>query len=701
MSAPTLIATLPQPPGAPPPAAVQLIRAGLEALSARLGQTLPATVLGTDANGLTQLKLGDVVIAVKLSQPLPPGTQLQLAVQPTATGTPTLVVQPAAVPVMPAPALPTPLPAALPMTPLPAVPSGGATSGQAVVTPAVATQAVVATPGAAPAVLAATTATAATATATPSPAPPHPAPAATVAPSPVAPAAGTTSATASVASPPVAAGTPTPAAAMPAVPSVVATPSAAALPPTPAPASGTSAPATVTGAAVPSAAQAATGTSPSAQPAAPAPLGAAPTAAAPPATSPATAGAVPMATAAAQPSPQPAAAATQAAVSSPQATVPAPIASTSTAPTAIAAAPPVQAQVQVPVQAPTAASPYAVTTAASTAAAMSPAAVATSSPAPRPGLATPPTPAAPATPRATALASLPLAQPAQAAARQDSIAPLLQNLGALQGKLATFPQPVAEAAMRLLAARLPLDRGAPSAQMLKAAVEGAGVLVSPARAMAGGDVRSALMQLRAGLLGLLGNGEIAPVAAVTRRPPPPLRDAQPRAVRAEAPTLADGASGRDTARALLHQTDAALSRLKLTQLASQPADAARAAAAAPDFMVELPVVLGHELSLAQLRVQRDGKARGRAQERGWRVRFAISFSEIGEVGAQVSLMGRNANVVIWAAEPRTADALEEMLPELTPALAARGLDVGAVRVRRGVPPDEEPAAAGRLMDRRG
>jgi hypothetical protein len=309
--------------------------------------------------------------------------------------------------------------------------------------------------------------------------------------------------------------------------------------------------------------------------------------------------------------------------------------------------------------------------------------------------------AAPAVARPAPLPSLPLAQPAQAAARQDSIAPLLQNLGALQGKLSSMPQPVAEAAMRLLAARLPLDRGAPNAQMLKAAVEGAGVLASPARAVAGGDVRGALMQLRAGLLAMLGGGEIAPVAPVARRPPPPLRDAQPRAVRAEAPTLTDGTSGRDAARSLLHQTDAALSRLKLTQLASQPADAARAAAAAPDFMVELPVVLGHELSLAQLRVQRDGKGKGKAQERGWRVRFAVSFSEIGEVGAQVSLIGKNTNVVIWAAEPRTADALEEMLPELTPALAARGLDVGAVRVRRGVPPDEEPAAAGRLMDRKG
>lgn len=276
----------------------------------------------------------------------------------------------------------------------------------------------------------------------------------------------------------------------------------------------------------------------------------------------------------------------------------------------------------------------------------------------------------------------------------------------MQGKLASPPHPVAEAATRLLAMRLPLEGSAPTAAAIREAVVRSGVFLEPpsrSGAPAQPDTRSALLQLRAGLLALLEGGEIAPVAPVSRRPPPPMRHAQPRGLRGEAPSLPDAASPREAARTLLHQTDGALSRLKLTQLASQPPEGARAAALpATDFIVELPMLLGQELSLAQLQVQRDAEGKGRRRgERGWRVRFAVSFSVIGEVGAQISLLGSTANVALWAAEEQTAQALEAMLPELKPALEAKGLTVGALGIRRGVPQPETVPAAGRLMDRTG
>ena len=308
-----------------------------------------------------------------------------------------------------------------------------------------------------------------------------------------------------------------------------------------------------------------------------------------------------------------------------------------------------------------------------------------------------PTPLAPEAP-ARPLPSV-LAQPAQAAARQDSQLPLLQTLGALPARMPGFPPQVVEATRQLLANRLPLERGAPTAEALRAAVTRAGIVAAAGQSAPPGDVKTALLQLRQGLMGMLEGGAIAAIAPVTRRPPPPLRDAQPRALRAEAPTLPEGANARETARSLLGQTESALARLKLTQLASSPPpDASRAAALPPtDFLVELPMMLGSELSLAQLQVQRDGGNRTKKSERGWRVRFAVSFSAIGEVGAQVSLLGGTTNVVIWAESEATADALEEMLPELGPALGARGLTVGSVRVRRGIPADAAPAT-GRLMD---
>jgi hypothetical protein len=88
-------------------------------------------------------------------------------------------------------------------------------------------------------------------------------------------------------------------------------------------------------------------------------------------------------------------------------------------------------------------------------------------------------------------------------------------------------------------------------------------------------------------------------------------------------------------------------------------------------------------------VFRDGRAESEAAERGWQLRFSVNFSQLGEVGAHVALRGRRTSVTLWADREETAEALDEMLPELAPALAARGLDPGTIRVRRGIP--REPA----------
>lgn len=544
----TSVAQQPTPAPQPqtPAAALQLVKASLAGLAQRLGQVLPATVVGTDTEGLTQLRLGVETLVVKLSAPLPPGTQIQLSVQPGPSGSPVLsVVQPGTPAPLPLPALPTPAMVHLPEAPV---------------------QVSTATPAA-----------------------------------PSAP----------------------PSMAQPAGTVTVATP------------------ATPPGAAA-------------------APTGAVPVPVSAGTAAPTAANAVPGATTAS----------TTAEVAHGTAPQPAPAATSMPAGTTTArahGAPPA-------------------TTATSTGAA--PRAV-------YPTARSEPTPAATT---ATRAAPLPLNSPTQAAARQDSIVPLLQTLGALQGRLSALPSPVAEAALKVLANRIGLDRGPPSGATLKQAVLGAGVVSEPGRATSGGDVKAALLNLRAGLINMLDGEAVAAIAPVVRRAAPPMRDTQPRAVKAEPLPLTDPGTPREAGRTLLHQTDAALSRLKLTQLASSPAPEARAAITpGMDFVVELPMTLGQELALAQLRVQRDGSGKGKKSERGWNVRFAVSFSAIGEVGAQVSLMGETTNVTIWAEEAETADALEAMLPELAPALGAKGLNVGAIRLRRGVPAAER-APSGRLMD---
>jgi hypothetical protein len=287
---------------------------------------------------------------------------------------------------------------------------------------------------------------------------------------------------------------------------------------------------------------------------------------------------------------------------------------------------------------------------------------------------------------------------AQAAGLQHSAGPLLD---ALAVHLPRLPTPVAEAAARVLAGRLSLDRGTPSGEALKAAVLKAGVLVGPAgKPGEPPDLKSALTQLKSALLGFLGE-DIEPITPVTRRPPPPARGAPPRAFTPDLPPPA-ATEGKEAARSLLGQTDGALARLRLLQLTSQGNDAARPGAALPapaEWNLELPLLLGRELAMAQIQIGRDGKAQGDTRDRGWRLRFALKFSVIGEVGAQIAMVGTRTTVALWADETLTADMLETMLPELAPALAAKGLELTSLTVRRG-PPREEARPMGQLMDSR-
>ena len=181
--------------------------------------------------------------------------------------------------------------------------------------------------------------------------------------------------------------------------------------------------------------------------------------------------------------------------------------------------------------------------------------------------------------------------------------------------------------------------------------------------------------------------------------PPPARGSAPRAHAPELPQPMEG-DAKEAGKSLLGQTESALARIRLMQLGSQPAEAARPGApvAAPtEWTLELPMMLGHELAMAQIQIQRDGKGKTEAKDKNWRLRFALKFSVLGEVGAQVTMVGARASIAIWADEETTAETLDKMLPELAPALAAKGLELVSLTVRRGVPKDENQPA-GRLMD---
>lgn len=634
-----------EPAADPALAAVKLARASLDALILRLGQTIDAKVTAQLAGGLTQLTSGGETFVLKLETPLPVNTAVTLKITPTPTGQPAVTVTvppqpqlPAAQPAPPAPLSTPPLPQPLAATPTPTAPVLPPTAQPVTTTPLPASpQPAAPTPSQPATPTPATPAAPPVATAAPPSAQPQPqvqpAFAATPAPAPSAPPIGTSPPQPTAIAQPIAQPGPVATTLAPTAPATAVQP----LPQLPLPAG----PAATT-------------------PPLPTLLATAPSSPPPPA--PATALAQPAPTPAATPlsataNPTPPPSVPQPAVTSIPASVPA--APTPSAP-ASAASPPL--------------GPIAQSTA--------PAAVA----APRP--ATPP----PASPPLTQI----LADPVQAAARQDSVLPLITRLASLAAPTAAaLPRPALEAIAMLLSTRLDLNRAPPDGKAIRDAVLRTGVVTEPGTRTPT-DAKSALVQLRSALSGFLG-GEVEAVAPVTRRPPPPLKGEPVRAPSTQhSQPLPD--EPVETARQLLGHADAALSRTKLLQLASNPADAARPnITAAAEFRVEVPMQLGAETGILQLLVERDGKHKRTPAERGWRMRFALNFTATGEVGAEIALLGRAANVALWAADPATADALEAMLPELTPALARHGLDIGAVRVRRGAP---QPAARapGQLLD---
>jgi hypothetical protein len=286
-----------------------------------------------------------------------------------------------------------------------------------------------------------------------------------------------------------------------------------------------------------------------------------------------------------------------------------------------------------------------------------------------------------------------------AATRQDSMAPLLANLAGAQRALSQMPADVARPATQLLSSIVNLDKPV-TGERIRQAVARSGVFLEARLGSASpapqGDVKSALLQLRSALTRWLGGDVAVTAPANPHRPAPPTRGGVPRAQHVDLPNAPSSASPRDAARPMLEQADAALHRVRLFQIASLPDDA-RPAHAATERNVEIPLLLGNELSIAQLQIFADGRAQSEAAMRGWQVRFSINFSELGEVGAHLALRGRRASITLWADRDETAEALDEMLPELASAFSARGLEPGVIRIRHGIPKDPD-RPAGSFVD---
>ena len=202
----------------------------------------------------------------------------------------------------------------------------------------------------------------------------------------------------------------------------------------------------------------------------------------------------------------------------------------------------------------------------------------------------------------------------------------------------------------------------------------------------------------------LKDGRNDDVTVHTNTPPPPFRGALPSAQPAASPSIAPDAPFPATAHHLLSDTDAAIARQTLLQVASLPdrADIAgvRVDPAAPRWNFEIPFATLQGTAIAQFEISRDGGgSEVEVAKRVWRARFSLDIEPAGPVHAQVSLSGERTSVRMWAERPATAAQLRAGVSHLSEALSKAELQPGDIVIRLGAPPQSAPAPAGHFLNR--
>jgi Flagellar hook-length control protein FliK len=193
-------------------------------------------------------------------------------------------------------------------------------------------------------------------------------------------------------------------------------------------------------------------------------------------------------------------------------------------------------------------------------------------------------------------------------------------------------------------------------------------------------------------------------AAHTSLPPPPFRGALPTAQPVAAPSIVAGASLAAIVHRLAEDTDAAIARQTLLQVASLPDSAdlsgLRTDPAAPGWNFEIPFSTLAGTAIAQFEIARDGGgSKIDAVKPVWRARFSLDVEPAGPVHASISLAGDRTSVRMWAERPATATQLRAGISRLSEALHRAELQAGDIIVRHGAPSQQATAPAGHFLDR--
>ena len=198
-------------------------------------------------------------------------------------------------------------------------------------------------------------------------------------------------------------------------------------------------------------------------------------------------------------------------------------------------------------------------------------------------------------------------------------------------------------------------------------------------------------------------------AAASASAPPPFRGAAPAAQPVAQASLAPEAAPKTIGQHLLEQTDGAIARQTLLQVASLPD---RVDAAGTQFNAqlgdtssqrwnfEIPFATPQGTALAQFEIERDGGGNQveSSSQKVWRARFTLDIEPTGPIHALVSLIGDKTAVRMWAERPETMAQIRARSSDLVQALRAAELEPGDIVISSGAPP-QGPAKAGHFLDR--
>ncbi len=298
--------------------------------------------------------------------------------------------------------------------------------------------------------------------------------------------------------------------------------------------------------------------------------------------------------------------------------------------------------------------------------------------------------------------------------RQLPLAPLLANLGNLAARLQNTSDPAGKELTQLarqvmdgLAGKGDVSQGAG----LKQAVLNSGVFLEAklAASLAGGpplpagDLKAGLLRLLAGLQAQTASGgpqersatdTSAAARDAGRTAPtatPPLRGGLPQA-QASVNSALTAATLPTSTTEMLRQTEGALARLQLSQIASLPSEQQPQRL----WSLELPVQQDQRTDLFQLRIEEEAPGTARDSATPWSVMLAFDLPSLGPVHARILVNGPQVSATLWAEHPSTAALFNAQLEELRAGLQRAGMLVGRIACTEGSPtsppasPDHAP-----------